>query len=73
MKLTTSMDATNEPQSNTPRRERRNSRERTEGSTYKDVANKAVYQEGDVKKDMGPSVSMTVVAESVEFTQHFHF
>jgi hypothetical protein len=73
MKLTTSMDATNVPQSNNTRRERRNSRERTEGSTYKDVATKAVYQEADVKKDMGPSVSMTVVGENVEFTQHFHF
>jgi hypothetical protein len=73
MKLTTSMDATNAPQSTAPRRERRSSRERMEGSTYKDVASKAVYQEADVKKDMGPSVSMTVVGESVEFTQHFHF
>lgn len=54
-------------------RSERRSRERNEGGSYKDVASKAVYQEADVKKDMGPSVSMTVVGESVEFTQHFHF
>lgn len=49
------------------------SRERTGEHGYKDVATKAVYKEADVKESMGPSVSMTVVGEKVEFTQHFHF
>jgi hypothetical protein len=54
------------------RRER--SRERSkEGNGYKDVAKQAVYKEGDVKESSGPAVSMTVVGERVEFTQHFHF
>jgi len=68
------MDATpQEPEPlRRPRPERR-SRERTEGGSYKDVATKAVYQEGDLKKEMGPSVSVTVVGENVEFVQHFHF
>lgn len=57
-----------------PRRTREPSRDRdNNGSAYKDVANKAVYKEADVKENMGPSVSMTVVGERVEFTQHFHF
>lgn len=46
-------------------------RQQEEG--YKDVSKAAVRKEGDVKQDMGPSVSMTVVGEKVEFTQHFHF
>jgi len=40
---------------------------------YKEVSKAAVRKEGDVKQDMGQSVSMTVVGENVEFTQHFHF
>lgn len=49
-------------------------RSREGGSSgYKDVGKQAVYKEGDVKENMGPSVSMTVVGERVEFTQHFHF
>lgn len=54
-------------------RSERKSRERPEGGSYKDVAKTAVHKEGDVKADMGPSVSMTVVGEHVEFIQHFHF
>lgn len=41
--------------------------------SYKDVSTAAVRKEGDVKTSMGPSVSMTVVGEKVDFTQHFHF
>lgn len=47
--------------------------ERQSEGSYKDVSKAAVRKEGDVKQDMGPSVSMTVVGEKVEFTQHFHF
>jgi len=49
------------------------SREGSEGKSYRDVATKAVHKEADVKQDMGPSVSMTIVGEHVEVTQHFHF
>jgi hypothetical protein len=44
---------------------------RSEG--YVDVARTAVHKEGDVKKDMGPSVSMTMVADKMEVHQHFNF
>lgn len=55
------------------RRDRSRTAERSEGPAYKDVATKAVYKEADVKTDAGPAVSMTVVGETVTFTQHFHF
>jgi hypothetical protein len=32
-----------------------------------------VVKEAEVKAAAGPAVSMTVVGERVEFTQHFHF
>lgn len=54
-------------------RRRERSKERTEGPAYKDVATKAVYKEADIKEASGPAVSMTVVGETVTFTQHFHF
>nr|UHS72162.1 MAG: hypothetical protein 3 [Betanecrovirus sp.] len=57
--------------SSRPRREYSESRQQEGG--YKEVSKAAVRKEGDVKQDMGPSVSMTVVGEKVEFTQHFHF
>ncbi len=56
--------------------ERRRDRSRDsvkEGTGYKGVAKQAVHREGDVKESSGPAVSMTVVGEKVEFTQHFHF
>lgn len=53
--------------------QREYSRERQQEGGYKEVSKAAVRKEGDVKQDMGPSVSMTVVGEKVEFTQHFHF
>jgi len=49
------------------------SRDRQQEGGYKEISKAAVRKEGDVKQDMGPSVSMTVVGEKVEFTQHFHF
>jgi len=49
------------------------SRDKVEGPAYEGVATKAVYKEADVKADSGPAVSMTVVGETVTFTQHFHF
>lgn len=55
------------------RRDRSQPKERSEGSAYEKVATKAVYQEADHKKESGPAVSMTVVGETVTFTQHFHF
>lgn len=55
------------------RNQREYSRERQQEGGYKEVSKAAVRKEGDVKQDMGPSVSMTVVGEKVEFTQHFHF
>jgi len=55
------------------RRDRSKVRERSEGPAYEQVANKAVYKEADIKADSTPSVSMTVVGETVTFTQHFHF
>lgn len=58
---------------NAERQARSRSKDRSGGSSYKDVATKAVYKEADIKEAMGPSVSMTVVGEKVEFTQHFHF
>lgn len=54
-------------------RRRERSKERSEGPAYKDVSTKAVYKEADLKADAGPAVSMTVVGETVTFTQHFHF
>jgi hypothetical protein len=51
---------------------RAESKGKSRGS-YKDVSTAAVRKEGDVKMSMGPSVSMTVVGEKVDFTQHFHF
>lgn len=56
-----------------PARRERDRSEKPEGSGYKGVAKQAVYKEGDVKENMGPSVSMTVVGEKVEFTQIFNF
>lgn len=47
--------------------------DRQQEGGYKEVSKAAVRKEGDVKQAMGPSVSMTVVGENVEFTQHFHF
>nr|ACT31462.1 p7a [Tobacco necrosis virus D] len=55
------------------RNQREYSKERQQEGGYKEVSKAAVRREGDVKQDMGPSVSMTVVGEKVEFTQHFHF
>lgn len=55
------------------RNQREYSKERQQEGGYKEVSKAAVRKEGDVKQDMGPSVSMTVVGEKVEFTQHFHF
>ncbi len=52
---------------------RRESSERRQEGGYIDVSKAAVRKEGDVKQDMGPSVSMTVVGETVNFTQHFNF
>lgn len=49
------------------------SSDRQKGGGYQEVSKAAVRKEGDVKETMGPSVSMTVVGEKVEFTQHFHF
>lgn len=49
------------------------SEERPKEGGYREVSKAAVRKEGDVKEAMGPSVSMTVVGEQVEFTQHFHF
>ena len=57
-----------------PRRTRERSREgEASGPAYKEVSRQAVYKEADVKENMGPSVSMTVVGENVTFTQHFNF
>jgi hypothetical protein len=47
--------------------------DRQEGGGYKGVARQAVVKEAEVKTAAGPAVSMTVVGERVEFTQHFHF
>lgn len=55
------------------KRNREYSRDRQQEGGYKEISKAAVRKEGDVKQDMGPSVSMTVVGEKVEFTQHFHF
>lgn len=55
------------------RQSREYSRDRQQEGGYKEISKAAVRKEGDVKQDMGPSVSMTVVGEKVEFTQHFHF
>lgn len=55
------------------RRERSRETDKSEGSIAKDVGRQAVYKEGDVKENMGPSVSMTTVGNDVTFTQHFHF
>jgi len=55
------------------KRERSRNRDRSEGQPYEQVANKAVYKEADFKTDSGPAVSMTVVGETVNFTQHFNF
>nr|UHS72265.1 MAG: hypothetical protein 2 [Betanecrovirus sp.] len=55
------------------KRSREYSRDRQQEGGYKEISKAAVRKEGDVKQDMGPSVSMTVVGEKVEFTQHFHF
>ncbi|AAC57949.1 7 kDa protein [Tobacco necrosis virus D] len=55
------------------RQNREYSRDRQQEGGYKEISKAAVRKEGDVKQDMGPSVSMTVVGEKVEFTQHFHF
>lgn len=60
-------------QESSRRRDSSRSKERSEGSSYKDVATKAVYKEADIKEASGPAVSMTVVGETVTFTQHFHF
>ncbi len=62
---TSTMENTSEP---------RRGRSREGGNSgYKEVGRQAVYKEGDVKENMGPSVSMTVVGEKVEFTQNFNF
>jgi len=53
--------------------QRGRSSDRQRGGGYQEVSKAAVRKEGDVKESMGPSVSMTVVGEKVEFTQHFHF
>lgn len=42
-------------------------------TSYADIGKRAVNGEIEVKKDAGPSVSMTVVGETVTFEQHFHF
>jgi hypothetical protein len=55
------------------RRSRSKEREDKEGPAYRKVAEKAVYKEADYKSENGPSVSMTVVGETVSFEQHFHF
>lgn len=58
----------------TPRkRDRSRNKDRSEGPAYEQVAIKAVHREADYKIDSKPSVSTTVVGESVVFTQHFHF
>lgn len=51
----------------------RETRDRTEGSLAREAGKQAVHKEGDVKQDMGPSVSMTVVGNDVTFTQNFNF
>jgi len=48
-------------------------RGRSGGPAYKPVAEKAVYKETDYKIQTQPSVSTTVVGETVTYTQHFHF
>lgn len=64
---------------NTQNRGRSNTREEGSGGTpYSKVSNKAVSAEGYVKKDMaskdsGLAISMTVVGETVTFTQNFNF
>jgi len=55
------------------RRDRSTGNDRSEGPAYKDVATKAVYKEADHKEGSEPAISMTVVGETVTFTQHFHF
>lgn len=52
---------------------RSDSREKQQEGGHREVSKAAVRKEGDIKQSMGPSVSMTVVGENVEFTQHFHF
>jgi len=49
------------------------SQSRSEGGSYQATADRAVNREAGVKADMGPSVSMTIVGEKNEVTQHFHF
>lgn len=63
----------NPENSRSRKHDREYSKERQQEGGYKEVSKAAVRKEGDVKQDMGPSVSMTVVGEKVEFTQHFHF
>nr|ABO18579.1 p7a [Beet black scorch virus] len=62
-----------EQQRSEQRRERRVRSKSEDRKSMSDVGQSAVNREADIKKDMGPSVSMTVVGENVEFTQHFHF
>jgi len=51
----------------------RSKERRSEGTSYVDVARTAVFKESDVKTQTEPAISMTVVGETVTFTQHFHF
>ncbi len=67
------MENVDNRQETSRRRDTSRSKERSEGPAYKDVATKAVYKEADLKESSGPAVSMTVVGETVTFTQHFHF
>lgn len=49
------------------------SRGRQGGGVVDKASNTAINRESDVKKDMGPSVSNTYVAETMTVENHYHF
>jgi len=63
----------NNNQQRATRRERSRETTQQEGPAYLGASKQAISKEADFKQDNGPAVSMTVVGETVTFTQHFHF
>jgi hypothetical protein len=47
--------------------------QRQGGGSTSDASKKAISAESDVKKDMGPSVSNTYVAETMTVTNNYNF
>ncbi len=67
------MDSTNHRENDRRNERRREQSQKPSGGLAERAANKAISAEADVKRDMGPAVSNTYVAENMTVTNNYNF